>query len=150
MGNDDFSVTINKREVVGAVLPFLEHKLTLSNLDLILPALDVGIFFCYKKPNGQKVHLDHFSSMVGRLKSSLAKVIVSYHVFAGKVVTNTCGEPELLCNNRGVDFFEAYGDVELRQLNFYNPDSSVEGKFLPKKKDGVLAVQVYKLVIQLS
>ncbi|CAI0475015.1 unnamed protein product [Linum tenue] len=56
---------------------------------------------------------------------------------------SSSGEPELLCNNRGVEFSEAYADVELRELDLYKPDESVGGKLVPRKKDGVLAVQVY-------
>ncbi|RWR84342.1 LOW QUALITY PROTEIN: shikimate O-hydroxycinnamoyltransferase [Cinnamomum micranthum f. kanehirae] len=40
---------------------------------------------------------------------------------------------------------EAYADVELRELQLYNPDASVEGKLVPKKKDGVLYIQVTEL-----
>jgi hypothetical protein len=75
-------------------------------------------------------------------ENSLAETLVSYYAFAGEVVKNSMGEPELLCNNRGVDFVEAFADVELQSLNLYNPDESVEGKLVPKKKHGVLAVQV--------
>lgn len=122
---------------MAAVLPMQEHWLPLSNLDLLLPPVDVGVFFCYKSPKAIS-----FGSMVGCLKSSLAKALVSYYAFAGEVVLNSMGEPELLCNNRGVDFVEAVADVELQSLNLYNPDDSVEGKLVPRKKHGVLAVQV--------
>lgn len=57
------------------------------------------------------------------------------------MVPNIVGEPELLCNNRGVDFVEAVADIELQCINFYNPDDSIEGKFVPKKKNGVIAIQ---------
>lgn len=139
----EFSVTINRKEVVVAALPLQEHRLPLSNLDLLLPPLDVGVFFCYKKPcrsNGQA-----FVSMARTLKNSLAQILVSFYAFTGEVVMSSVGEPELLCNNRGVDFMEAYADVELRELQLYNPDASVEGQLVPKKKDGVLCIQVTEL-----
>lgn len=60
--------------------------------------------------------------------------------FCGRWVTNTYGGPELLCNNRGKDFVEAHGDMELSQLHLRNLDASVEGKLVPKKKDEVFAV----------
>lgn len=141
IGNgDNFIVSVTNEEVVAAVLPIQEHWLPLSNLDLLLPAVDVGVFFCYKNPM-----ILTFESMVVSLKKALAKVLVSYYAFAGEVVSNSVGEPELLCNNRGVDFVEAVADVELQCLNFYNPDESVEGKFVPKKKHGVLAIQATSL-----
>ena len=148
----EFTVSVTKEEVVAAVLPMQEHWLPLSNLDLILPPVDVGVFFCYKKPMPTSTSKDDdgtantttmsFGSMVGSLKNALAQALVSYYAFAGEVVKNSIGEPELLCNNRGVDFAEAEADVELQSLNLYNPDESVEGKLVPRKKHGVLAVQV--------
>lgn len=145
-------VEVTKRETVSAVLPLQEHWLPLSNLDLLLPQLDVGVFFCYTrtaaisddKDNGTMMRSPEltFGSMVGALKASLAKVLVSYYAFAGEMVVNSASEPEILCNNSGVDFVEAAADIELQHLNLYNPDESVEGKLVPSKKRGVLAVQV--------
>ncbi|XP_027931808.1 rosmarinate synthase-like [Vigna unguiculata] len=147
--NGDFSVSVTNEEVVAAVLPMQEHWLPLSNLDLLLPPLDVGVFFCYNNPiltsttmEDCATHKITFGTMVGSLKKALAQTLISYYVFAGEVVLNSMGEPEVLCNNRGVDFLEAEADVELKNLNFYNPDQSIEGKFVPKKKNAcVLAVQ---------
>jgi hypothetical protein len=137
----DFAVVVGKKEVVVAVLPMPEHWLPMSNLDLLLPPVDVGVFFCYKK-TPQHDNLFTFASMSSVLKKSLAQVLVSYYPFSGEVVQNTVGEPELLCNNRGVDFVEAFADVELCDLDLYNPDESVEGKLVPQKNHGVLCVQV--------
>lgn len=147
-----FSVTVLKKEVVTPVLPLQEHWLPFSNLDLLLPPLDVGVFFCYKKPitkeptssSEENIGTD-FGSRIDVLKKALAQVLVSYYAFAGEVVANSAGEPELLCNNRGVEFEEALADIELKDLNLYNPDESIEGKLVPRKKDGVLAVQATQL-----
>ncbi|CAI0409939.1 unnamed protein product [Linum tenue] len=137
---DGFTVTAVRNELVAAVLPVQEHWLPLSNLDLLLPPVDVGVFFCYHAPP------DGGDAAVAGLKKGLAQVLVSYYAFAGEVVMSSGGEPELLCNNRGVEFCVAYAaDVELRELDLYNPDDSVEGKLVPVKKDGVLAVQVTEL-----
>lgn len=144
----DFKVTVNKKEVVASLLPLQEHWLPQSNLDLILPPIDVSVFFCYN--NNVNNNGDHgmqlpFGSMVGILKKALAQTLVNYYAFAGEIVPNSVGEPELLCNNRGVDFIEAYADISLQNLNFYNPDQSIEGKLVPTKKQGVLSVQVTDL-----
>ncbi|XAR73528.1 Alcohol O-acetyltransferase [Bertholletia excelsa] len=144
----DFSLKVRNKEVVAAMLPMQGHFLPLSNLDLLLPPNDVGVFFCYKKPiarEGDSSLTLKFLSMVSVLKKALAQTLVSYYAFAGEMVQNTAGEPELLCNNRGVDFFEAFADVELRDLNLYNPDDSVQGKLVPKKEQGVLCVQATEL-----
>ncbi|KAJ8753397.1 hypothetical protein K2173_019796 [Erythroxylum novogranatense] len=148
-GNDDmlFTVTVSKTEIVAAALPLQGHWLPLSNLDLLLPPVDVGVLFCYNKKQIISSSLSNtsFSSMVGALKKALAQVLVYYYAFAGEVVANTVGEPEMLCNNRGVDFFEAFADIELKHLNLYNPDEAIEAKLVPKKKAGVLAVQATEL-----
>ncbi|KAA8518066.1 hypothetical protein F0562_015514 [Nyssa sinensis] len=136
----DFMVKVMRNERVAAVLPMQENWLPLSNLDFILPPVDMSVFFCYKKPTGGE-NLFTFGSMVSVLKKALAQTLVSYYAFAGELVQNSVGEVELLCNNHGVEFLEAFADLELRHLNLHNPDESVEGKLVPKNQ-GVLSVQV--------
>ncbi|KAK0603894.1 hypothetical protein LWI29_009841 [Acer saccharum] len=136
----ELRVSISKKEVVAAVLPLQEHWLPLSNLDLLLPPVDVGVLFCYQNTTSHG-----FGAMVGALKKAMAQALVSYYALAGEVVPNSVGEPEILCNNRGVDFIEAHADVELKHLNLYNPDDTIEGKLVPNKKKGVLAVQATQL-----
>ncbi|ONI15157.1 hypothetical protein PRUPE_3G027900 [Prunus persica] len=140
MEGGEFKVTMSKQEVVAAALPLQEHWLPLSNLDLLLPPVDVGVFFCYKNEQSMS-----FWSMVGVLRKAMAQALVTFYAFSGEVVQNSVGEPAILCNNRGVDFFEAFADVELKDLNLYDPDESIEGKLVPKKKHGVLAVQATEL-----
>lgn len=142
----DFSVSLGKTETVAAVIPLSEHWLPMSNLDLLVPPKDVGVFFCYKKPVNGVGGSWTYASMVGALKNGLAQALVSYYALAGELVVNFAGEPEILCNNRGVDFIEAYADIELRDLNLYNPDDSIGAKLMPKKKRGVLSVQVLSLI----
>ncbi|CAE5959083.1 unnamed protein product [Arabidopsis arenosa] len=132
-----FHVTTTRKHIVTAALPLQDHWLPLSNLDLLLPPVHVSVCFCYKKPH-------HFLSVAETLKASLAEALVSYYAFAGELVKNSAGEPEILCNNRGVDFLEALADVELRELNLHDPDESI-AKLVPKKKHGVLAIQVTQL-----
>ena len=143
-GGGELIVKVSKREVVAAVLSLQEHWLPLSNLDLLLPPVDVGVFFCYKKNTSflGKDLSNNFGSMVGVLEKALAQALVTYYAFAGEVMPNPVGEPEILCNNRGVDFVEAFAEAELKDLDFYNPDETIEGKLVPKKEHGVLAVQV--------
>ncbi|KAF8389442.1 hypothetical protein HHK36_026137 [Tetracentron sinense] len=136
----EFAVTINRKELVASLFPLQEHWQPLSNLDLIVPPTDVSVYFCYRKSTKFT-----FASVVNVLKTAMAKALASYYAFAGEVVLNPRGEPELLCNNRGVDFFEAYADVKLQDLDLYNPDACVNGKLVPEKKDGVLSVQVTRL-----
>ncbi|KAH0458070.1 hypothetical protein IEQ34_013385 [Dendrobium chrysotoxum] len=145
--NKDYTVRICRKETISAALPLQEHWLSLSNLDLLLPPLDVGVFFIYTKPplELKQSFSSSFASLVNVLKTSLAKSLVIYYPFAGEVVNNSMGEPELRCNNRGVEFIEAFGDAEIIELDFYDADQSFERKLVPKKKDGVLTIQATEM-----
>ncbi|KAF7010726.1 hypothetical protein CFC21_025101 [Triticum aestivum] len=139
-GGDEVAVTFTS--TVVPALPLQEHRLPLSNLDLILPPIDVSVFFCYAA--GDDYPAGTGSHPASTLKAALAKVLVAYYPLAGEVVANAAGEPELLCSGRGVDFAEAAADgVELRELQLGLPDESVE-RLVPKKKSGVMSVQVTK------
>lgn len=125
---------------VAPPLPLQEHLLPLSNLDLLLPPLDVGLFFCYPDP----------APTAAVLKEALAKTLVAYYPLAGEVVINGDGEPELMCNGRGVDFTEASVEgAVLRALRLGLVDEAVE-KMVPVKKAGVMSVQVCVSTIVLS
>ncbi|KAM0956382.1 hypothetical protein COP2_025273 [Malus domestica] len=93
MARAEFKVTMSKQEVVAAALPLQEHWLPLSNLDLLLQPLDVGVFFCYKNKQSMS-----FGSMVGVLKKAMAQALMTFYAFSGEVVPNSVGEPEILCN----------------------------------------------------
>ncbi|KAI3744184.1 hypothetical protein L1987_57260 [Smallanthus sonchifolius] len=43
--------------------------------------------------------------------------------------------------SRALSLYYPLADVELKELNLYNPDESIEGKLMPKKLHGVLAIQ---------
>ncbi|KAK9055289.1 hypothetical protein SSX86_026371 [Deinandra increscens subsp. villosa] len=133
-----FSVSLKKRDIISAALPLQDHWLPMSNLDLLLPPLDVGVFFCYKNSFSLDVSMNI-------IKKSLAEALVAFYPLAGEIVHNSLGEPELLCNNRGVEFVHAYADIELQNIDLYHPDESVEGKLVPVRKQGVLTVQVTEL-----
>lgn len=123
---------------VAPALPVQEHLLPLSNLDLLLPPLDVSLFFCYLHP----------APTAAALKEALANTLVAYYLLAGEVVANGDGEPELLCSGRGVDFTEttAAAGVELRELRLGAVDEGVE-RLVPVKKAGVMAVKVCMIMI---
>ncbi|KAK1416228.1 hypothetical protein QVD17_32017 [Tagetes erecta] len=140
--SDNFSVKVTRSETVAPNQPWHDHWLPFTNLDLLVPPFDVGSFFCYKRSDDHSVDA---TTMVGALKSSLSQALTLFYPLAGEIVRNAVGEPEIYCNNRGVDFVEAVADVKLQELNFYNPDVSIEGKLMPKREHGVLAIQVTML-----
>ncbi|KAL4633925.1 hypothetical protein ACB092_04G158900 [Castanea dentata] len=136
----DFMVTASKKEVMAAKFPNHEHWLPLSNLDMCFgPPLDFSLFFCYTKPTCGDNWT--FVSKVEVLKKALAEALVPYYALAGEIVPNSMGETEILCNNRGVDLTEGFADIELQNLNLYRADETIGCKLVPKKKNGMLAVQ---------
>ncbi|KAJ4745459.1 hypothetical protein LUZ62_079864 [Rhynchospora pubera] len=149
-GSNEYEVMIRSVETVIPAVLVQEHRLPRSNFDILLPAVDISLYFCFQKPTptacqDSSVRLTTFPTMVAALKAALSKALVIYYTLAGEFVTNAVGEPEILCNSRGVDLIEAYADVELRELNLYNPEDSVEDKLLPKKINGILCIQVTEL-----
>jgi hypothetical protein len=131
-GGHEVATVMSVTTTVVPALPLQEHLLPLSNLDLLLPPLDVSVFFCYLDP----------APTAAALKEALAKTLVAYYPLAGEVVVNGDGEPELLCSNRGVDFIEATaGCAVLRDLRLGLVDEGVE-RLVPTKKAGVMSVQV--------
>ncbi|XP_021765880.1 shikimate O-hydroxycinnamoyltransferase-like [Chenopodium quinoa] len=146
----DFNVSTMVKHIVAAAVPLQDHRLPLTNLDFLLPPLDVNVFFCYKNSvttihDNEGQQNNTFKCKVSVLKKALAEALAYFYPFAGEVVKNSGGEPEVLCNNRGVEFVEAFADVGLCELDLYNPDQSIEGKLVPRKKDAVFSVQVTEL-----
>ncbi|XP_076908663.1 coniferyl alcohol acyltransferase-like [Bidens hawaiensis] len=121
--------------------PWHDHWLPFTNLDLLVPPFDVGSVFCYKKSHEST----DVTTMVDALKASLSQALTLFYPLAGEIVRNSAGEPEIHCNNKGVDFIVAAAEVKLHELNFHNPDVSFEGKMVPKRSHGVLAIQVTTL-----
>ncbi|GJY73988.1 shikimate O-hydroxycinnamoyltransferase-like protein [Tanacetum coccineum] len=139
----DYKVTMKDRTIIHASHgPKIEYWLPQSNLDLLLPPLDAGVFFCYKKKDDASMSSE---TVVNTLKKSLAGVLSTFYPLAGEIVPNRLGEPEVLCNNNGVEFVYAHADVELKAIDFHHPDDTVKGKLVPKINRGLLAVQVTEL-----
>lgn len=132
--NNDPAATTTTR--VAPALPLQEHRLAVSNLDLLLPPLEVSVFLCYAQP----------APTAAALKEALAKVLVPYYPLAGEVVASAHGEPELLCSGRGVDFTEAVGGSELKELRLGLVDEGVQRLVPAKKLAGVVSVQVVQWI----
>ncbi|XP_024960767.1 shikimate O-hydroxycinnamoyltransferase-like [Cynara cardunculus var. scolymus] len=133
------TVSVKQTDIIMAATPVQNLWLPMSNLDLLIPPLDVGVFFCYRKPMD---HGDENSCIINLIEQSLSLALVHFYPLAGEVVYTSQGEPELLCNNHGVELVQACASVELKDLDLYHPDDSVEGKLVPVKTKGVLSVQV--------
>ncbi|KAL7592140.1 hypothetical protein Lser_V15G33524 [Lactuca serriola] len=140
----DYKVTVKDSEFISAAhAPTHEFWIPLSNLDLLLPPLTAGVFFCYKRnDDGSAMSTE---TVVKTLKKSLASVLSTFYPLAGEIVLNRLGEPEVLCNNNGVEFIHAHADVDLQNLDLHHPDETVKGKLVPKLNRGVISVQVTEL-----
>ncbi|KAJ0800464.1 putative alcohol O-acetyltransferase [Helianthus annuus] len=130
-----YTLSLKQTDIIKAATAAQNLRLPMSNLDLLIPPLDVGVFFCYKKsvPREKSISL---------MKKSLGLALVPFYSLAGEIVQTSQGEPEILCNNCGVEFVHACADLELKDLDLYHPDDSVEGRLVPVKTKGVLSVQV--------
>jgi len=76
-----FNVTTTRKEVVVAAAPLLSlpenRVIPLSNLDLLLPPVDINVCFFYKKP---------LYGIIGdALKTAMAEALLSYYVLSGEV-----------------------------------------------------------------
>nr|XP_043625852.1 coniferyl alcohol acyltransferase-like [Erigeron canadensis] len=141
VGDTTFSVKVIENAVVYAEEPWSDHWVPFTNFDLLVPPVDTGSIFYYKEPSHGS-----FAEIIDALKASLSQVLTLFPPLAGKIEWNgEAGENQFHCNNQGVDFVVAVADVELKELNFYNPDECVEGKLMPKNKRGIMSIQVTKL-----
>ncbi|KAI7727164.1 hypothetical protein M8C21_014945, partial [Ambrosia artemisiifolia] len=137
----DYQVSIKDKDVIRAALaPKIEYWLPQSNLDLLLPPhVAPGVFFCYTKKDDASMSPE---TVMKTIKNSLAEVLSTFYLLAGEIVPNSRGEPEVLCNNNGVEFVHAQADVELKTIDLHHPDETVKGKLVPQINRGVLSVQV--------
>ncbi|KVI01445.1 Chloramphenicol acetyltransferase-like domain-containing protein [Cynara cardunculus var. scolymus] len=90
------TVSVKQTDIIMAATPVQNLWLPMSNLDLLIPPLDVGVFFCYRKPMD---HGDENSCIINLIEQSLSLALVHFYPLAGEVVYTSQGEPELLCNN---------------------------------------------------
>ncbi|KAK1437017.1 hypothetical protein QVD17_02802 [Tagetes erecta] len=133
----DYQVSVKGRDVICAHhSPKIGYWLPQSNLDLLLPPLSAGVFFCYENKE------DVPEAKVNTIKHSLGMTLSTFYPLAGEIVPNSQGEPEVLCNNKGVEFVHAHADVEFKTIDLHHPDETVKGKLVPNVNRGVLSVQV--------
>ncbi|KVI01450.1 Chloramphenicol acetyltransferase-like domain-containing protein [Cynara cardunculus var. scolymus] len=141
----DYQVTVKDRDIISAsCAPLHEYWLPQSNLDLLLPPLEAGVFFCYKKKDDTVMSP---GTVVKTIKKSLGRVLSTFYPLAGEIVSNSQGEPEVLCNNCGVEFVHAHADVELKTLDLHHPDENVSGKLVPKINRGVTELKCGAIIV---
>ncbi|KAI3709046.1 hypothetical protein L2E82_38757 [Cichorium intybus] len=72
----DYQLTVKGRDFISAAVALgnKQYWLPLTNLDLLLPPLEVGLFFCYKKKDTKDMSSE---TVVNTIKSSLAGIAVT-------------------------------------------------------------------------
>ncbi|XP_068646851.1 coniferyl alcohol acyltransferase [Aristolochia californica] len=135
----DLQVKVVGKTIVKAVDPPAEPKVvTLSNFDLLSGRFPVSVYYAYSKPDSCD-----FPSIVATLQTSLAKVLRHYYPFAGRLVPGPRpDEPEIICNNEGVEFTEAQANIPLSALNFHDLSESLQKNLVPVPESSPLSIQV--------
>ncbi|KVI01451.1 Chloramphenicol acetyltransferase-like domain-containing protein [Cynara cardunculus var. scolymus] len=131
-----YHVTVKGRDVISSAKSNQRYWLPLSNLDLLLPPVEAGVFFCYRKKDRDMSS----ESVVNSIKRSLAGILSSFYPLAGEIVANKQGEAEVVCNNGGVEFVHAHADIELKDLDLHHPDDSVKGKLVTEFNCGAIII----------
>jgi shikimate O-hydroxycinnamoyltransferase len=119
----------------------------LSNFDLsVPPSIYTSLIYLYKS-NGDP---DFFSVM--NIKTALAKALVPFYPFAGRLVTDKDGRLEVDCNAKGALFVVARSKLTLDILKDYVPSAENRKLFVPAVNSEIpplLLLQVLLLCIKL-
>ncbi|KAF5198289.1 Spermidine hydroxycinnamoyl transferase [Thalictrum thalictroides] len=135
----EFNLHSTHRSIVRAADTSIPpYTLSLSNLDLLSGRSPVIVVFVYTKPQDED-----FSSILEIIKTSLSQTLNYYFPFAGRVVSNpTTNDPEILCNNQGVEVIEAHANIDLASLDFYDTEKSLKHITIPLSLEIPLCMQV--------
>ncbi|ONK80059.1 uncharacterized protein A4U43_C01F13380 [Asparagus officinalis] len=109
----------------------------ISNLDRIMGGIPIIIFYVYNKPLS-----GHFSSVLNAVKLPLSQALDHFPLFAGEISQDSSGEPEVLCNNKGVRLIEASTNISLFKLDFYEQNNSIQKIILKFDNKYPLSVQI--------
>ncbi|PKI44046.1 hypothetical protein CRG98_035576 [Punica granatum] len=136
---DEFQVNITSKSILQATHSNPNSlNLALSNLDLLSGRFPVTYFYFYRN-----LATKNFTSIVEILKSSLTITLNHFYPFAGRIVQNPrTNEPEIVCDNTGALFLEAYADIALNETEFHNLDQFMKGKLVNIDPNFALQVQV--------
>ncbi|KAF9616800.1 hypothetical protein IFM89_032621 [Coptis chinensis] len=106
-----------------------KHKLWVSNLDLLAPRTHTTSVYFYR-PN-----LKNGSSnfvCVESLKASLAKVLVTFYPFAGRLgVNEETGRVEIVCNGEGALFLKAEANLTIDEFGDFTPSMKTRKLLVP-------------------
>ncbi|CAL5081024.1 unnamed protein product [Urochloa decumbens] len=81
---------------------------------------------------------------VARLKEAMAKALVPFYPFAGRLGVNADGRVEISCNGEGALFVVARSSLVAEDVDFSRPSLQLRGMFVPRIEPSslILATQV--------
>ncbi|XP_072981149.1 hydroxycinnamoyltransferase 4-like [Typha angustifolia] len=118
-------VEVVKSEFVVPSEETPKHGLWVSNLDLAARRGYTPTVYFYR-PNGEP---DFFSIDV--LKAALAKALVLFYPFAGRLGVDSNGRIEINCNGEGALFVVARSDSTLDDFTDFTPSAEMRDVFVP-------------------
>ncbi|PIA35248.1 hypothetical protein AQUCO_03600131v1 [Aquilegia coerulea] len=120
------------------VVPSIEtpkQKIWISNLDLLAPRSHTTVVYFYRpnsSSNNETTHHDPNFFCVETLKSSLAKVLVIFYPFAGRLgVDEKTGRLEIDCNGEGALFVKAIANSTIDEFGDFTPSMKTRKLLVP-------------------
>ena len=109
-------VSVKESSMVRPISETPSGSLWLSNIDLVMPTtLHPSTVYFYRS-NGAATFFD-----VAVLKDALARVLVDFYPYAGRLEKADDGRIQINCNTEGVLFVEADCDAQLDDLGDFSP-----------------------------
>ncbi|KAL2644159.1 hypothetical protein R1flu_011746 [Riccia fluitans] len=114
-----------KRLIKPAVEDGLSNQMTvlLSTWDLMVPKIHVPVIYAYELPDGASTDQRQLVSTL--LEDGLAKALVEYKEYAGRMSKDANGSPVFALNGQGAAWFDAEARVALRDLMPFPPGDDI-------------------------
>ncbi|XP_047938944.1 rosmarinate synthase-like [Salvia hispanica] len=109
-------VSVKESSMVRPIAETPSVSLWLSNLDLVMPTTHHTRTVYFYRSNGADTFFD-----VAVLKDALARVLVDFYPYAGRLEKADDGRIQINCNAEGVLFVEADCDAQLDDLGGFSP-----------------------------
>uniref|UniRef100_A0A0E0HPZ7 Uncharacterized protein n=1 Tax=Oryza nivara TaxID=4536 RepID=A0A0E0HPZ7_ORYNI len=122
------AVEIVKSSMVTAGEATPEHRIWLSNLDLLVARSHTPTVYVYRR-TGPDSDAAFFSPDV--LKAALSKVLVPFYPLAGRLAQDSAGRPEISCTGEGVLFVTARSGATIDDLGDLAPSDELRRMLVP-------------------
>lgn len=122
------AVEIVSSELVAPSESTPRRPLWLSNLDLGARNGYTPTVYFFRAPS-RECRPDFFSADV--LRAALARALVPFHPFAGRLGEGRDGRPEIDCNAEGALFVVARCEATLNEFEGFAPSTPMRDMFVP-------------------